>query len=206
MDGRERPGAWTRLTSALNAVLWALPLPYRLTALLSLFVYRNPPVPESRVFETLAALERAGIDAVLAGGWAVDALLGRQLRTHRDIDLLIDAGDLPRARSALWPLGYAAWHSDPAPTAIGHLKITCAEALRDRAMRVAELHCTALDELETVAGSLDGGPVRCLVAEIQLEAQLVSSGRDWTPERRRRRRLNIEAIERAEKEQAQAEA
>jgi lincosamide nucleotidyltransferase A/C/D/E len=29
------------------------------------------------------------------GGWGVDALLGRQTRTHHDLDLLVNASDLP---------------------------------------------------------------------------------------------------------------
>lgn len=193
-----RPGIWTRVTAALNTVVWAVPLPRRVAALLSLIVYRNPAVPASWMLVTLAVLEPAGVEWVLAGGWAADALLGRQVRPHHDIDLLIEERDLVRARSALSELGYEPWHQDSSPAAIGGVEISRAEALRDPAMRVVELHCADLDHLELGVGSVAGQPVRCLARDVQLRAQLDIDGRAWTPAQRRRRRLNIEAIEAAD--------
>jgi len=195
VTGRQRPGAWTRLTGAVNAAIWRAPLPRRLTTLLSLIVYRNPAVPASWLLTTVATLEPAGIQWVLIGGWAADALASKQLRPHRDIDLLIEEHDLERARTALSTLGYKPWHSDPDPWPLGDLEITRAEALRDPAMRVVELHCAELGGLELAAGCVAGQPVRCPAPDIQLQAQLDRAGRAWTPEQRRSRRLNIEAIE-----------
>jgi lincosamide nucleotidyltransferase A/C/D/E len=43
----------------------------------------------------------------LAGGWGVDALVGRQTRPHRDLDLLLDADHLPAALDLLHGLGFA---------------------------------------------------------------------------------------------------
>lgn len=40
------------------------------------------------------------------GGWAVDALVGRQTRTHRDLDLFIDAAAAPHVLSWLRSAGY----------------------------------------------------------------------------------------------------
>lgn len=198
MEGvHDRPALRTRLTGALNAAIWRVPLPRRVASLLSLIVYRNPAVPASWALLTLAALEPAGIEWVLVGGWAADALVGKQLRAHRDIDLLIEERDLTRARAALAKLGYQPWHSDPSPPAIGPVQITWAEALRDPAMRVVELHCAELDRLELSVGSVGGQTVPCLAPEAQLSAQLSKVGRAWTPAQRRRQRLNIEAIERA---------
>jgi len=198
MDGvRDRPNLWTRLTGAVNVLVWRLPLPRRVASLLSLVVYRNPAISASWALLTLATLDPAGIEWVLVGGWAADAVAGKQLRPHRDLDLLIDERDLDRARSALAELGYEPWHSSSSPGPIGAVEISWAEALRDPAKRVVELHCADLDRLERSVGSVGGQPVTCLSAEEQLQGQLMISGRAWTPAQRRRRRLNIEALERA---------
>jgi lincosamide nucleotidyltransferase A/C/D/E len=44
-------------------------------------------------------LEQSGIRVWLEGGWGVDALLGRQLRSHNDLDIAIDWNDVPRLRA-----------------------------------------------------------------------------------------------------------
>ena len=59
------------------------------------------------VIEVLAALERAGCRAWVAGGWGVDALAGEQTRAHRDLDLALDATGEAQALAALAGLGYA---------------------------------------------------------------------------------------------------
>jgi len=53
-------------------------------------------------------LEAAGVLYWLAGGWGVDALLGRQTRPHRDLDIIIDEfeSNEPRARHALEAIGF----------------------------------------------------------------------------------------------------
>lgn len=50
-------------------------------------------MPASAALGLLAALESGGVRACLAGGWAVDALLGTQTRPHSDLDLWIPAVD-----------------------------------------------------------------------------------------------------------------
>lgn len=61
-------------------------------------------VDKDDVFAVLDALSAAGIRYWIAGGWGVDALLGRQTRPHRDLDLAVDAG--AEALTALAKLGY----------------------------------------------------------------------------------------------------
>lgn len=41
------------------------------------------------------------------GGWAVDALVGRQTRTHRDLDLFVDSGVVDELITWLGSKGYA---------------------------------------------------------------------------------------------------
>ena len=42
-----------------------------------------------------------GVACWVMGGWGVDALLGRETRTHHDLDLLISVDDLGRLRRLL---------------------------------------------------------------------------------------------------------
>jgi len=49
----------------------------------------------------LDALEGAGIEVWVAGGWGIDALVGRQTRQHRDLDVLLP---LPKTLAALHTL------------------------------------------------------------------------------------------------------
>jgi lincosamide nucleotidyltransferase A/C/D/E len=52
------------------------------------------------------ALEAAGCRGWLEGGWGVDALVGRQTRPHRDLDLDVDAAEADEALEVLAGLGY----------------------------------------------------------------------------------------------------
>src|SRR3954454_15121378 len=58
------------------------------------------------VVEVLEVLERAECRSWVAGGWGVDALVGRQTREHRDLDLAIDGEQEASALAALRRLGY----------------------------------------------------------------------------------------------------
>lgn len=61
---------------------------------------------ENEALAVLAALDGAGVPWWLAGGWGVDALVGRETRGHRDLDLAVDAGFLGTAVSALAGMGF----------------------------------------------------------------------------------------------------
>ncbi|MGP4103636.1 nucleotidyltransferase domain-containing protein [Nonomuraea sp. KM90] len=62
---------------------------------------------EGAVLDVLAALETAGCAVWVAGGWGIDALVGRVTREHHDLDLLHRAEQEPAAIAALEALGYA---------------------------------------------------------------------------------------------------
>jgi lincosamide nucleotidyltransferase A/C/D/E len=194
MHGDQRASAWTRFTNRLAALVWAVPLPRRLQVLLSQLVYRSPPIPEQRVVEALEALERTGIRSVMVGGWGIDALLGRQLRAHRDLDLLVEEGHLERAFEVLTELGYEEWYRDSSPDAIGGLPIAASTTCRDRALRVVELHGVDFARLQPARGRLGDRAVLCFSAEQQLRAQV---GRTWTLDRRSRKQMNLEAVKAA---------
>jgi lincosamide nucleotidyltransferase A/C/D/E len=59
-----------------------------------------------QVVEMLDALDAAGIRSWVAGGWGIAALVGRQTRAHRDLDLVIDGEQLERCLDVLAGLGY----------------------------------------------------------------------------------------------------
>jgi lincosamide nucleotidyltransferase A/C/D/E len=159
--------------------------------LLSQIVFRNPPMSGARVVQAIAALDTAGLRTVVFGGWGVDALVGRQLRTHTDLDLLVEASELGRAIEALGSLGYRRWNEDDAPAPSGPIDPIRTVSCRDGALRVVDLHGTDLGVLEVKDGTIDTHKVACLSAEQQLQTQV---GRSWTPARRRRRRGNAAAL------------
>jgi lincosamide nucleotidyltransferase A/C/D/E len=58
------------------------------------------------VLDVLADLGRAGCRCWVGGGWGVDALVGRQTRAHRDLDLALDAQGEAAALEVLARRGY----------------------------------------------------------------------------------------------------
>jgi lincosamide nucleotidyltransferase A/C/D/E len=46
---------------------------------------------EPSAIEILAAFAEEGVEVCVGGGWAIDALLGEQTRTHADLDLWLPA-------------------------------------------------------------------------------------------------------------------
>ena len=60
----------------------------------------------ARVLEVLAHLRMRGLSVWLDGGWAIDALLGEQTRTHDDLDLVVRLDESELIQEALGELGY----------------------------------------------------------------------------------------------------
>ncbi len=60
----------------------------------------------SEVLGVIEDLAEAGCSVWVAGGWGVDALVGRQTRPHRDLDLAIDSQDESVALAVLERRGY----------------------------------------------------------------------------------------------------
>jgi lincosamide nucleotidyltransferase A/C/D/E len=58
------------------------------------------------VLRVLDALEAIPCRFWVGGGWGVDALVGRQTRLHRDLDLALDADREAEVLAALEALGY----------------------------------------------------------------------------------------------------
>ena len=58
------------------------------------------------VAELYAALEHAGIRVWIDGGWSVDAALKRELRSHDDLDIAIEASSVAGLRRIMAARGY----------------------------------------------------------------------------------------------------
>lgn len=60
--------------------------------------------------ELCAALEGVRVRYWLIGGWGVDALLGRETRSHKDLDILALIDDLPQLRQMFEDNGFGLSH------------------------------------------------------------------------------------------------
>jgi lincosamide nucleotidyltransferase A/C/D/E len=128
------------------------------------------------VVRVLGALSAASCPAWVAGGWGVDALVGKQTRPHRDLDLAVRAEQLDEVLAATTALGYAV-ATDWLPV---RLEVGSSVGWVD-------LHPVVFDDngdgrqdngegdyfrypaAGFVTGTLDGRPVPCLSAALQLE-------------------------------------
>jgi lincosamide nucleotidyltransferase A/C/D/E len=160
---------------------------------------QHPARPED-VVEVVDLLAAAGIRCWLAGGWGVDALIGRQTRTHADLDLIVDQGDAAAAESVLAEHGFRLVpESVPgsghryAPGAVMPVRVL----LQDRAGRVVDLHPVDVrgwPRLPSVSegfatGVVAGRAVDC----VSVEAQIAGHRGYELPDRERR---DLELLER----------
>jgi len=51
-------------------------------------------------------LKKLGVDIWIDGGWGVDALLEKQTRPHKDLDIAVQQKDVPQLREVLEANGY----------------------------------------------------------------------------------------------------
>jgi lincosamide nucleotidyltransferase A/C/D/E len=102
------------------------------------------------------------------GGWAVDALLGRQLRAHKDLDIALERSDVGRLREILATTGFRKVRED------GEWNFVLAD---DEGHEI-DVHVFVCDEQGNVVdgiryppesltgtGSIDGHIVRCISAK-----------------------------------------
>jgi len=107
------------------------------------------------------------LDIWVDGGWAVDALLGRQTRAHADLDIAIRHRDVPKLRQILEQRGYSNVPRDDSRP--------CNFVLGDISGRQVDVHSFTLDRLGHSIfgvpyerkhfggkGTISGHPVKCV--------------------------------------------
>jgi len=67
----------------------------------------KPEMTPSALVELLHSLDAADILVWLDGGWGVDALLERQTRPHKDVDIILRVADVRRLQEILARKGFA---------------------------------------------------------------------------------------------------
>lgn len=132
-------------------------------------------MPAADVINLYDDLEKAGVQIWLDGGWGVDALLGKQTRPHKDLDVAIQSKDLPGFREVLGAQGYKEVKPEIARP---HNFV-----LRDNQGHEVDVHVIDLDDKGngiygpaensemypaaslTGSGMIDGHAVRCISPE-----------------------------------------
>jgi len=140
-------------------------------------------MPASQVLEVLGQLDAAGVRAWVAGGWGVDALAGRQNRRHYDLDLVIndDRGVYGDVTDVLARAGFRHTGSECNPALPmpwrhvwqhdgGYSVEVLPVALHDPPFSVPRSGTSApsAPQLSFAVGTIDGWPVPCLSARLQL--------------------------------------
>jgi lincosamide nucleotidyltransferase A/C/D/E len=142
---------------------------------------------EQDVVEVLTALADVDVESWIDGGWGVDALVGRQTRPHKDLDLMVLAAHAPKAAAALFALGFghvsgaspAGLYCDATDRRVDISVIEPDDAGSGLIQRTSSgMARYELDDLEG-RGSIGHLPVRCLTASAQSR---VHAGYERRPE------------------------
>lgn len=129
----------------------------------------------AEVLTVLEALDTVGCRYWLEGGWGVDALVGRQTRAHRDLDVDFDAAYEAQALAVLQQLGYVVetdWRPNRVELAApkrGWVDVHPLLLAEDGSARQAALGggYHRFDRTWFTVGELGGRPVPCVTAEAQ---------------------------------------
>ena len=124
------------------------------------------------VDEILELLRAAGIRVVVEGGWAVDALHGRQSRSHSDLDVAIAVSDFERCVATIEAEGFQ--------QAVDELPVRA--AFVDASGRQIDLHPRDLDSAwyagVTVQRAISGVKIECLTPTRQLQQHRTYDARE----------------------------
>lgn len=127
-------------------------------------------MPLAEVLALMRLFDEAQLEVVIDGGWAVDALLGNQTRSHLDLDIAMPHKHVPVLRRLLQARGYIdVPQSDTRE---------CNFVMGDNLGHVLDVHTYTFDEQDNLVfglpyppdslaghGVVDGYPVRCITPE-----------------------------------------
>lgn len=130
----------------------------------------------TEVHRVSEALADAGCVSWLGGGWGVDALVGRQTRRHRDLDLAFDAGYEAVAIEALGRLGYVLetdWRPVRFELAAPHSRYVDMHPVvlddQGNGVQAGPDHSTFVYPATSfTTGQIEGRAISCIAAELQL--------------------------------------
>ncbi len=124
------------------------------------------------VLNLYTELDKLGIQVWIDGGWAVDALLGEQTRSHKDLDIAIQWKDVHKLRELLKAQGYKKIKEDSQWNFV----------LGDDQGREIDVHAFIFDDQGNVVGGIEyptasltgigtigGQTVRCISAEYMVQ-------------------------------------
>lgn len=132
------------------------------------------------VLEVMDLLDASGVNAWVDGGWGVDALFGRETRPHEDLDLVVELDKTERIREILAARGFML-EEDQLPIRF---------VLSNPQLGRIDLHTVTFDRNGGgvqpqpngrsfryppegfVSGFVDGRPVRCISAEVQVRCHI----------------------------------
>lgn len=124
----------------------------------------------SEAADLVRLFDQHNLEVYVDGGWAVDALLGEQTRSHADLDIAIPHAQVAKLRELLGARGY---QEHPSPGSW-----ECNFVLADADGRKVDVHSYTLDDAGnpifgvpypgqslTGTGVIDGHPVKCISPE-----------------------------------------
>ncbi len=127
-------------------------------------------MPASEVVDLIKLFDQHHLEVILDGGWAVDALLGKQTRPHADLDIAMPHKYAPALRRLLKKRGYT---EVPRPDTR-----ECNFVLGDGLGHLVDVHTYTFDEQGKLVfglpyppdslaglGTILGYPVRCITPE-----------------------------------------
>lgn len=114
-----------------------------------------PEMTAPALLGLLRLLEGAGIIAWLDGGWGVDALLERQTRPHKDVDLVVAVADVPDLIALLATRGFRVVEGEPPHTCV----------LADGAGLEVDVHAVTFDEHGNGLYRMESGEIWVFPAE-----------------------------------------
>ncbi len=131
-------------------------------------------MPSEVVLDLVRRLNDQGIEVIIDGGWAVDALLGYQSRPHDDLDVAVFHKDVPAIRVLLEAQGY-----DIVPR---NDSWECNFVYGNNAGHLIDIHSCSFDEEKNHVygvkytwdalqglGQIEGIQVRCIPPEILVD-------------------------------------
>jgi lincosamide nucleotidyltransferase A/C/D/E len=117
-------------------------------------------VSAEHVIGIIERLANAGIGVWVCGGWGIDALLGRETRLHKDLDILVLLDDIVRAREMFERDGYSLrelWSENLRTADSRGVETDTAFALEDAAGRQIDVHAVSLRPDGSAVPAYDGG-------------------------------------------------